>query len=82
MLEGDFADRDKQYQTAEASIVFVYFISHSIQLIPQELSAGRKNPPAPQAPASGQKTEGCIKGERPGRRRYQEFFLSFSFSLT
>ena len=50
--------------------LFFWLNSSYIHLTPQKLSAWRKNTPAPQAPACGQKTKCCIEGERPGRRRY------------
>ena len=61
-----------------ALLFFFFLIFHNMQLKPKKLSAGRKTPPphpAPQAPASGQKTRRGIEGEEdPAAAGIERFF--------
>jgi len=52
--------------------LFFFYLSCHTTLTPQSARAQSEKYCRRRSASSGQKTRGCIKGEKPGRRRYQE----------
>ena len=61
---------DGMYISVSICIIFFFYLSCHTTLTPQSARAQSEKHCRRRGASSGQKTRGCIEGERPGRRRY------------